>query len=171
MYVCGPTSYREHRTANIVLSGAREEAGQAGWDSVQRNKAGWSSHPTGSDLTLRKDTPRPPLHSILSRVTEYGKDEVICVLPQVITALRSSRRNQLQKPTLLLFEGETEKQETFREHGVLCSAIRGYLVQCIFLEKDTNTTTAEDTGPLVRLIHTAEGLSLGKGSQHDLGKI
>lgn len=67
MYVCGPTSYREHRTANIVMSGAREEAGQAGWDSVQRNKAGWSSHPTGSDLTLRKDTPRPPLHSILSQ--------------------------------------------------------------------------------------------------------
>lgn len=162
MHVCGPTGYREHRTANIVMFGARDEAGQAGWDSVQRNKVGWSLTPNG------QDTPHPPLHPILSQGDWVWDGQDHLYTPTGYHCTPQLQKEPTTKAHIVTIWGRNGETGNLQR---TCSPLFSYhRIQCI-LEKDTNTTAAKDTGPLVRLIHTAEGLSLGKGSQHDLGKI
>lgn len=65
----------------------------------------------------------------------------------------------------------TERCQLSPEDGVLCLALTGHLVKCIFLEKDTNIATAKDTGPWWDYDPHSWELRSGKREPDDLGTI
>ena len=152
-----------------VMSGARQEVGQAGWDSV-RNKPEWSlisdaqlPHPGKGHFSSSSAPDSQPRWMSTKQTRSSVHSHRFSLHPPV------PEWTNYKRPHGYYLMGKQRNRKLSGNCGVSYHRVPGPMY---LLRKRYKHNHSRRHRPLGQtLIHTAEGLSLGKGNQHDLGTI